>query len=65
MVYYVVDDSFVYVEIHNFSFVDFFAKNIGLSLHGELMGYEDLKDEVTKIEKKGIFFKLSDYKNYK
>lgn len=31
----------------NDSFVDFFAKNIGLSLHGELMGYEDLKDEVT------------------
>lgn len=25
-------------------FVDFFAKNFGLTVHGELLGYEDLKD---------------------
>ena len=37
----------LYMADFNDSFVDFFHKNIGLCVHGEKMGFEDLKDEET------------------
>lgn len=40
------------------SFVDFFVKNFGLTVHGELLGYEDLKDDVTNTSiNMGVIYK--------
>lgn len=43
--------NFLFVGLYesdfNDSFVNFFVKNFGLTLHGELMGYEELRDEET------------------
>lgn len=39
-------------------FVDFFMKNIGLTYHGELLGYEELKDDVTNTSiNMGVIYK--------